>query len=174
MSDGSKQSGCVGMLMALIGFKKIEGGPPPLPEKGLFRFPYRVRDAFLSPAEISFFHVIKGVLGPEHHLISKVNLWDLFYVEKPQMNQAAINRIDRKHVDFVICDAGTMQPVLAIELDDSSHQSAKAKETDAFKDDVFKAAGLPLLRVAAARGYDPRVLAEQMNSVMGGRVPSDR
>jgi len=95
-----------------------------------------------------------------------VNLFDLLYVEKPHLNQAAINRIDRKHVDFVVCDAATMQPLLAIELDDSSHNSAKARETDAFKDEVFKAAGLPLLRVPAGYSYQSRDLQERIDGAL--------
>jgi hypothetical protein len=162
MEEESKRSGCLGMLAGLFGARP-RTGPPPLPAQSLIRFPYRVRDAFLSPAEISFFHVLKSILGPEHYLISKVNLWDLFYVEKPHVNQAAINRIDRKHVDFVICDAATMRPVLAIELDDASHGTAKARETDAFKDQVFKSAGLSLWRIPAAKGYQPQELRNEIH-----------
>jgi|TARA_B110000037_G_scaffold223190_1_gene303546 hypothetical protein len=66
------------------------------------------------------------VLGSEHHLIAKVRLADLFFVWKQRTNQAVFNRIGMKHVDFVVCDA--------------SHGTAKAKEYDAFVDQVFAAA----------------------------------
>lgn len=158
MKGLSERKGCLGMLMGIFG---IRGGR--------MRFPYGMRDAFLSPAEISFFHVLKGTLGLEHHVITKVNLFDLFYVSQPHVNQAAINRIDRKHVDFVVCEAGTMRPVLAIELDDASHLGRRARETDGFKDEVFRVAGLPLLRVKAARGYVPQELTERMRVYLGGR-----
>ena len=32
------------------------------------------------------------------------------------------NKISGKYIDFLFCDPVTMQPVLAIELDDASHQ----------------------------------------------------
>jgi len=46
-----------------------------------------------------------------------------------------------------------MDPRLAIELDDRSHQQADREERDAFVDEVFRAAGLPLVHIPAAKGY---------------------
>jgi len=43
-----------------------------------------------------------------------------------------------------------MEPVLGIELDDSSHQKKKQQEKDVFQDAVFAAAELPILRIKAA------------------------
>ena len=65
-----------------------------------------------------------------------------------------MSRIDRKHVDFVICEAGTLKPQLGVELDDGSHDSASRRERDAFVDRVFEAAGLPLARVTAQLEYN--------------------
>jgi very-short-patch-repair endonuclease len=130
-------------------------------------FPYGKRDAFLSPAELSFFRVMKSELPEEWNLIAKVNLADLFFVRMPHRNRAARNRIDRKHVDFVICDAATMEPLLGIELDDASHNRHDRVERDAFVDRVFEAAGLPLLHVKAARTYQPALLTSMVRDKLG-------
>jgi len=181
MDDLSHRSGCLGILLNLISGGRVHTrstGPlspsgtaepwdvPSRPDEAKARFPYGLRDAFLSPAEISFFHVIKGVLPSEQHLTAKVNLADLFYVKMPNINLAARNGIDRKHVDFVVCDAGTMQPLLGIELDDSSHQRKDRQERDAFVESVFAAAALPLLRIPAARSYNPKDLASQIQALL--------
>ena len=133
-------------------------------------FPYGLRDAFLSPAEISFFHVLKGVLGPEHYLVAKVRLEDLFYVRQPHRNRNARNLIAQKHVDFVICDAGSMQPLLGVELDDASHNKPENVDRDRFVERVFGAAELPLMRVKAARGYVPGEISERIREIIGKEV----
>ncbi len=47
---------------------------------------------------------------------------DLFYLPKGTKNRMGWNgRIIQKHVDFVICNPKTLEPVTCIELDDSSH-----------------------------------------------------
>lgn len=38
------------------------------------------------------------------------------------------NRIDRKTADYVICNAATMRPLAAVELDGSSHDREKTRE----------------------------------------------
>jgi hypothetical protein len=149
-----QRSGCLGPLIALFG-----GSKPPAASKAPATFPYGQRDAFLSPAEQSFFQVLRTIVQPEHYLLTKVNLADLFFVRQPHKNQAARNRINRKHVDFVLCDGATMQPLLGIELDDASHQRQDRRERDEFVDQVFSAAGLPILHVPAARAYNPNDLA---------------
>ncbi len=140
----SNPSGCLGILFAPF-LKKSASSKT--------SFPYHKRDEFLSAAEISFFHVLKNIIPADYHLITKVRLGDIFYVERPHVNQGPRAKISQKHVDFLICEAGSMTPVLAVELDDKSHQRKDRQERDAFVDRVFAAAELPLIHVPAAKGY---------------------
>lgn len=72
------------------------------------------------------------------------------------------SRIAQKHLDFLLCDARSMQPILGIELDDSSHARASRQARDEFVDRVFEAAGLPLVRIAVQRSYNTNELAAQL------------
>ena len=55
-------------------------------------------------------------------------------------------KISQKHVDFVICDKN-LRVLFAVELDDSSHNTADARKRDLFKDQAFRAAKIPLKRI---------------------------
>ena len=81
--------------------------------------------------------------------------------------QAFHNKIDRKHIDFVLCDPQTMAPVAAVELDDKSHQSASAQKRDADKNKACHDAGLPLLRFPARKSYDPNAIAAELTKLSG-------
>ncbi len=129
-------------------------------------FPYRLRDDFLSPAEKSFYLIVKGIMGNTFTLCTKVSLADIFYVTNPNENKSARNRIDRKHVDFLICNAQTMTPVFAIELDDSSHTRPDRIERDEFVDGVFEAANLPLLHVPVRASYNTAELGVLFRGVI--------
>ncbi len=118
--------------------------------------PYRVRDDFLSAAEISFYHVLSTVVGTQAAVCAKVRLADLFFVSRPKENLSYFNRITQRHVDFLLCDPGSMKPLLGIELDDASHRRRDRKDRDEFVDRTFKAAGLPLLRFPAQNAYNTR------------------
>jgi very-short-patch-repair endonuclease len=133
-----------GCLAFLLGKKEQDDGT----------LPYKVRDDFLSSSELSFYKVLGQIFTNRYLVLAKVSLSDLFYVTNPDKHMKYWNKINRKHVDFLICDSKTMKPLMGIELDDSSHSKQQRKERDLFVNDVFEVAGLPLARVPAKKSYN--------------------
>jgi very-short-patch-repair endonuclease len=125
-------------------------------EVNLKKLPYRISDNFLSNAERSFYLVLRDLIGDQRDIFTKVSLGDLFYVtvrgDESQFRTYR-NKIDRKHVDFLICNRQTLEPVVGIELDDKSHQREDRQERDRFVEAVFACANLPLVRFPARRAY---------------------
>ncbi len=118
----------------------------------------------LSPAELNFYRLLLKVLAnpgnphgpPQAVVMSKVRATDLVQVRKGLDRsawQSAFNRIKSKHVDFVLCEPGTMQVVCVIELDDKSHKRGDREERDSLMDSIYEAVGLPILHVDCRRGY---------------------
>ncbi len=138
-------NGCLGVLLPFLNllFGKQQAQ----------QLPYRLRDDFLSAAEYSFYKVLSLALESRYCIQCKVRLEDIFFVVGKQDRMRYQNRINQKHVDFLICDAVTMKPMFDIELDDSSHVRQKRRFRDAFVEDVFRAAGFPLLRVPVKGSY---------------------
>ncbi len=132
-------------------------------------FPYRLRDNFLSPAELSFYSVLTEAVNGRATISSKVGLNDVFYAKTEDQSRFRVytNKIDRKHVDFLICDSTTMHPLVGIELDDKSHQRADRQTRDEFVDQVFKASGLSILHIPAKRSYVVAEIAAQIAPFLG-------
>lgn len=118
-------------------------------------YPYLVRDDFLSPAEQSFYLTLRHTIADQALICPKVSLADLFYVKSnnPSKFRAYTNKIDRKHVDFLLCHPKTAKPLLGIELDDQSHQKRGQQERDEFLEMVYQAAALPLVRIPVQKAY---------------------
>jgi ribosomal protein L37AE/L43A len=129
-------------------------------------FPYRTRDDFLSPSEASFYHVLKSMVGERMVIFSQVSLAGIFFVAPGDGYQTFQNKIDRKRVDFLLCDPKTLKPVLGIELDDASHRRPDRQERDAFVEKVFADAKLPLARVPVRMNYDVRELGALFQQTM--------
>ena len=136
------------------------------------QLPYCQRDDFLSAAELSFYRVLTLGLDGSYLVCPKVNLADIFFVSGSHKKQSYRNKIDRKHVDFLLCDPTSMTPVLGVELDDASHARRDRQDRDQFVDQVFKAAGLPLLHVRAAAGYSPQTIADLVREAVADRADS--
>jgi len=133
-------------------------------------YPYHLVDEFISPAEHNFFFNLKAAVGDSAHIFSKVKLSDLFYAKTGDYgkNRSYTNRIDRKHVDFLLCDAKTLQPILGIELDDKSHQRTDRQERDDFVNHLFEAAKLPLMHISVQHGYSQSQLKNQLSAYISG------
>lgn len=151
-----QRPGCLGRILQALGLQPQTETEPELP--------YHLVEDFLSPAELSFYHVLLQVVGEQVTISTKVSLGDLFYAKTGDRgeNLRYRNKIDRKHVDFLLCDSKTMQPLMGIELDDASHNRQSRQERDVFVNQVFEAAGLPLVRVPAQASYAPREIAAQL------------
>ena len=169
MTSKKNNPGCLGIFR-----KRGSKKPPFLPTAPQIQppalLPYAKCDKFLSDGELRFHHVLKPLVPTGYSLITKVRLGDLFFVRRPHENKGARNKIDRKHVDFVICENSSMQPALAIELDDSSHNRKDRIERDLFVDQIFKTAGLPLIHVKVVQSYDADELAEQIKSGLSSKL----
>jgi predicted RNA-binding Zn-ribbon protein involved in translation (DUF1610 family) len=148
----SDDQGCLGFLAGLFGGRPRDTGP----------LPYRLRDDFLSPAELSFYRVLSTAVAGEATVLTKVNLGDVFFVARPNENAGFRNRIARKHVDFLVCDGASMRPLIGVELDDRSHQRSNRQDRDRFVDQVFEVAGLPLLHVPVRSAYGVAELAASL------------
>ncbi|MDE0856523.1 MAG: DUF2726 domain-containing protein [Nevskia sp.] len=154
-------------VLAVIAARKRPQGEGPAPN-------YRRKD-FLSKAERSFFGVLQQAVDREGLIFAKVRLADLLTPAAGPADggwQSAFNRIQSKHVDFILCSLGDLTPKLAIELDDASHRQARRKERDQFLETACQSAGLPLLRVPAHRDYAVRQLREQIAPFLG--FPPDK
>lgn len=150
MIKNREPQGCLfGWLVAMF-----QGGGAS--EASQNRLPYRKKDYFFSQAERSFYAVLMKAVAGEFVVLAKVRLADILYIEKGTGAwQSFFNRIQSKHIDFVLCTPVLIQPVLVIELDDRSHDREDRRKRDGFADDALAAAGLPILHVPARRTYSP-------------------
>lgn len=125
--------------------RELPGEPPAPP-------PFALRSHFFSAAERSFYEIL-CCLTPEHTVFAKVRLADIVRVQASGREfWQRFNSISAKHVDFILCDE-RLAPVVAIELDDSSHDEPERVARDQLVDSVLESAALPIVRVRAKRGY---------------------
>lgn len=122
---------------------------------------YGRQDAMFTAAEINFYRTLHKA-APDYIVMGKVRVADLLKVHgglaSASEKRTAFNRITGKHVDFVLLEQNTMRPLCALELDDKSHQKRARRERDDFLNKAFKEAGLPLLRIPCAAGYQQDVI----------------
>ncbi len=144
------------LLRAIFGIKeKIE-------------FPYKKKSYLLTTTEKKFYEVLSQ-LSQKHNvlLFAKVRLEDLLLTYGNGHERfGSRNRIKSRHVDFLLCNKETISPLIAIELDDSSHEREDRIERDNFVDKALQSAGLPILHVKAKSFYDLRELEDKITDLL--------
>ena len=99
----------------------------------------------LTPSEISFFNVLLKAT-PNRFIFTQVSLSQLVGVPSGPEKLSSFNRISRMSIDFVVCDE-QLNTLVAIELDDPSHDRPSSAEKDLKKDTVLATAGIRLIRI---------------------------
>ncbi len=154
------------VILALVGvasilLNKTEGGESEA-EKKKPKYDYVAKKFFMTRAEHEFYDVLGQAVGHEYRIFAQVHISELVdeKVKNGQKWKAARAHIDRKSVDFLLCDKDYISPKLAIELDDKSHERPDRVERDTEVERILALAGLPLLRVHNSGSFDPITIAE--------------
>ena len=157
----NEKPGCLGVILQTLGLMPKQATP--INEV----FPYARRDDFLSPSELSFYKVLDLAVGSKLKICPKVSLKDIFFVTARERSQQSTysNKIDRKHVDFLLCSRDSLKPICGIELDDLSHKREDRVIRDKFFEQVFVTAGLKLIRFENKKSYSLSEIEAKMQSV---------
>lgn len=115
--------------------------------------PYRLVDSVLSPAEASVHHILVALAGKTAICCPKMRLADVVFVRDLRHHFGHFSAISQRHLDFVLCDRSTLRPLVAIELDDRSHETERRRARDLRLEDILAAAGLPLIRLPVRNTY---------------------
>lgn len=136
-------------------------------QKGQIQYPYKLCDSLLTPTEMQFYVILRE--ATDATICVKPRMADI--LKAPRDDRASFARISQKHTDFILCDPATMRPILAVELDDKSHERADRRARDEFVDKAMQAAKLPILHVKVRQRYDLAELRASINTSLSPSRP---
>lgn len=124
----------------------------------------------LTSTERKAYRLISAWMGGGYLLFSQVHLLQIFSFNARKLDRMLVGRgmrraavearkkqvtkdwidgaLGKKSVDFLVCDVMNTKPVLAIEIDGTSHEDENQISLDAIKDIIFASAGVSLLRLS--------------------------
>ncbi|MFA5961954.1 MAG: DUF2726 domain-containing protein [Parcubacteria group bacterium] len=118
---------------------------------------YQKKDRVMNESEQALFVNLQKALGEVYIVLSKVRIEDFIDVNKKNISGNSHwglrGKIKSRHVDFLVCNYATTKPLLAIELDGKSHNSAQRKKRDNFIDELYKAIGLPVEHISVGGNF---------------------
>ncbi len=132
------------------------------------KYGYVKKQYFMSKPENELFQLLSKEFANEYVVFAQVHLPTIVnHKIKGQNWKGAFSAINRKSVDFVLCDKVYLAPKLAIELDDKSHDEEDRKERDVFVELVLEGAGMPLLRIKNKGFFDAAEIVAEVKGKVG-------
>lgn len=131
----------------------------------------------MNKAERSFYGVLVQEASSDYLVFPKVRIADVLNPVKgmgKSGRQSAFNAISSKHFDFLLCDPSDCSVRLAVELDDASHDAERSRKRDRLVNQACESAGLPLLRVKAARSYAAPDIRNRIEALLSPPAPSEK
>lgn len=123
--------------------------------KKLGKFPYVAKESILSKSEFDFYRQLKeSLVETDFIILMKVGIRDIVRIPRDAKKYIAwLNKIDKKHVDFLICDK-SLKPIRVIELDDRTHNLPGRIERDKFVDEIFESVSIPIEHIKVESSYN--------------------
>ena len=116
------------------------------------KLPYYLQNSVFTYHESILFEILDEFCRKNNLvLLSKIRIADFVQPYKQRNFYQWFNRISAKHVDFLICQPKSYKPLLAIELDDYTHNYKNRRDRDEFVNQVYYSVGLPILHINEIR-----------------------
>ncbi len=127
------------------------------------KYPVAVRTAFLNYNELPFYEALMTFLPAEVIVCPKISLLNVLTVNPGSgWKEEDVATLADKKVDFLICDASTMKPMIAIEIGLTA-----VNEMEEFKEKLCRDAGLRFLRYPTKDRYTK----EDISSLLDNHFP---
>ena len=120
--------------------------------------------SFLDSVEGSVYKGLSEVFDANTKVFAKVCLAELVAAPKSDRQYLAHwRRVQRRTIDFLICSATTLKPILAIKLETDLDSKKRRSSGPGVLEEVLDDIGLPLLRLRAQDEYDAEDLVKKIN-----------
>lgn len=155
----------VGLYVGLVLYALLRPRFRPPHSRAVLSAPKGVRTRrLLSDSEAAFYWTLLKATEGRWVVLPKVPL-SYFLRRLEYLPRAFYTMLENGHVDFLLVHPRSWEPAIAIELDDSSHQTPGRQERDRRKEVLLRAAGLPLLRWKVGEQWDVEEIARRLRTL---------
>jgi very-short-patch-repair endonuclease len=121
----------------------------------------------MTAFERECFNALTSTIGNQYYIFAQIHLDALLeHKIRGQSWIGARARISQKSVDFVLCDKNSLKTILAIELDDSTHDIFERQQRDREVETILMDADIPLLRIPHEKRGDQAWMQNQIADLL--------
>jgi len=162
------------MSAILKKFRRRKDTVPPVKDL-IARF--EVRERFLSDTELEFLRLLCESVGDKAIVCPKPRVLETLRILNAHWHLEDALRVDRKHIDFLVCDSTTGKPLCAVQIQWWNEQQGAYRPQEQLLDQAFRVAGLPVTYVPSNQLPTVSEMRQQIEDLIGtvsdGRILQD-
>lgn len=112
---------------------------------------FEIREQFLSNIELRCHRLLSETLGDRAILCPKPRVLESLRLLNAHEHLNDVLRIDRKHVDFLVCDPDSGHPLCAVQIDWWIEDQERYRPREHLLEQAFSRAGLPVIYLQSNR-----------------------
>lgn len=127
------------------------------------KYKYQIKKSVMTIAEGNFYKKLTSALHDNFIIVPQAHLSMIFnHTIYGQNWRGAFSTINGKSIDFLIIKRDTFQPLIGIELDDSSHERHDRQKRDELVNEIFKQTKLPLIHFKTGEWNTPNDINQKV------------
>ena len=159
------------ILITVLKYASARGSDPSEKSKKIFHYTHK--GSLMTNAENEFFNMLTEAVGTRYFVFPQVHLSAILdHKIKGQNWKAAFRSINGKSVDYVISDKTSRKSLIAIELDDYTHNFEDRRQRDIQVERMLQEAQVPLLRFSDYKTITRVEIERRINETLDAQNPS--
>ncbi len=139
-------------------------------EEKTLKYNYKSKQFYMTKSENDFYQRLVKLLGDKYYIFAQVPFTNFIDEKVPGQDfRAARAVINRKSVDYLICNKDYVNPLIAIELDDPSHERPDRIKRDELVNEIFRRAEMSLMHISNTNYLSDEDLVHEIKSAIANK-----
>lgn len=133
-------------------------------------FPFHKRQQLFTMVERSFLQLLERAVGEKYKIINRVKLADVLELKgntDDKSRRAAMQKLNAKYLDYVLCNSEDMSIVAVVDLVNNSNSQGHKAVPDWFVQGALETAGIPYVRMKVKAGYTVADIQQGLAAKLG-------
>ena len=128
---------------------------------------FEIREKFMSEVELSCYRLLSETLGDRAIVCPKPRVLESLRVLNAHRYLDDAMRIERKHVDFLVCNSNSSHPLCAVQIDWWNEDEQQYRARERLLEQAFSRANLPVAYIPSNQIPGAVELRKRIDDLIG-------
>lgn len=125
-----------------------------------------LRSQFCSDDEEHLYQLLSAAAGDKAFVYTKIRVLNVLRIVDASNHLETAIRLDRKYIDFLVCERSTRRPICAVQFDQWNESSGEYQQRDTYLEKAIDAAGLKVIHLRSNKLPPQEMLRQRLAALL--------